>query len=344
MRLNGPVMACVVVAGAYAPIAMAQEDRSPAPRVGDDSPDLWTLVAPLDDPIFEVREQGEQRLIEGRTPTLAELHALLASGRLSPEQHARVRRIAFTRFATTPRGGMGVQFDIGTPGEARIQQLVDGFPAGQVIRPGDQVVAAAGVPVGNSQHLGVLILSHDAGNVMATRVVREGRTLELEVPLGNFADLNQTPNPQSLGAAYRVRAERDGAAERRSTGTLGRGLTLDAWTRAELGSDPPESLPTGARAPARQGAERASVIGGEPQPAPPEAMAAVAPGGNASAWLQRRGELARRRAMLALEIERARASGEPEGVDELGRRLEKYDAMLAEMNRRLGLSGDVITP
>ncbi|MEZ6242004.1 MAG: PDZ domain-containing protein [Phycisphaerales bacterium] len=334
----------VLALGVLTPGVVAQDDATPPPP-GAAMRDLLALVAPLDDPIYEVREQAEDRLIDVGTPTLGQLHALLRSGRLSPEQHARVRQVALARFASTPRAGMGVQFDPGAPGGARIQKLVDGFPAAGIIEPGDQIVEAAGVPVNNSAHLGALILSHDAGDIMSLRVIRDEQTIDLEIPLGAFSDLGQAANPRTLEAAYRVRADRDGAPERALSGALGVGLTLEDWTRAELGADPPESLPTGAADQRGGGIERASIVGGVAHAKAPDARVALAARatGSASAWLIRRGELSRRRALLEREVERARAEGDP-GASELGKRLEKYDAMLAELNRRLGLADDVITP
>ncbi len=342
MKITAPnlvgIVAGAVAAGVLCPTAFAQ-DGTAAARRAPIAPGAFEAIAPLDDPIFEVRRQSEQRLIEGGWGTLDQLHAMLASGRLSPEQHVRVRRIAIARFVSTPRAGMGVQFNLGAPGEARIEQLVEGFPAGEVIRPGDQIVEAAGVEVGNSAQLGALILSHDPGDVMAVRVIREEEPYELDVPLGSFGDLRQnTPNPRTLASAYHARARRDHAPARPNSGALGSGLTLDDWTRAELGNEPPESLPGGVGSARRPGATRESVVGGVAHPRPAETQQAFSArsGSSASAWLQRRGELARRRAVVEAQWNNARAQGEQGTQRELRGRLDKYDAALADMNRRLG--------
>ncbi len=331
-RLTYPVLAASLAVVLGGP-ALAQGERAQPPR------ESLRAIAPLDDPIYEVRQQAEQRLVETGWGTLGELHALLASGVLSPEQHVRVRRIAMIRFGSSPRAGMGVAFNGAVPNQVLIERVEDGFPASTVIRAGDRFVEADGVELENSRQLGVQILSHDPGDVMTARVERGEEMIDLDVPLGSYANLRQpSPNPRTLRAAYRARAERDEAPARGRTAALGSGVSLEDWTRAELGDEPPESMPPGAGSVRRRDTARESVVGGVVNAAPTntDPRLASAGGGSASAWLTQRGEMIRRREIVEAQWERARAAGDTGEAMTLKRRLDKVEQAVDDLNRRLG--------
>lgn len=172
---------------------------------------LAEVVAQLNSDDFAERERAGDRLA-GAGFTQDELEVELARADLSAEQVWRVSQVAFVAFCDSPRGALGVSFG---GGNATIEGLEDGFPAGKVLKIGDQLTEIGGVPVaGRNQWDSIsvvrpLIISHNAGEIAKVVVVRDGRRLSLDVPLGSFRNLrNAMMSQEELMGAWRVRLAR----------------------------------------------------------------------------------------------------------------------------------------
>lgn len=321
MRGRPVIPVCLILALGAPGQTLAQNEQPTPAR------DLARLVEPLDDPLFEVRQEGQQRLAEG--VGYADLVALLASASLSPEAHARVRRAALERFGAFPRAGMGVSFQPVRDG-IQIQTVMQTLPAATVIRPGDTITSADGIDLGAASDLGAIILSHDAGDLLPVTVRREGETFEAEIPLVSFEELRiGRPNEQSLTRALRVRLVREGVPERAVTGALGATITREDWARSELGETPPDQIERGAQGRIDVRSTRRPAIGGTPRTTATPAVAARTR--TPESWLARLGMLTRQRALLEAQWELARSEGASasERAD-LRDRLSRIDAQLAQ--------------
>ncbi len=300
---------------------------------------------------FEAREQSEQELSESDAAAMDELLALLGERSLSAEAHRRIARVAFRRFADTPRAGMGVSFDLDRAIEkgVAIREPVANFPAFELIKPGDVILIADGIELRNSEQLGSIIVSHDPGDVIEITLEREGERLTIDVPLGSFAALGQRPRvePARLEGAFAQRCARAGAAGRAVSDTLGDGLTIDDWAAAELGlgdgihphATPPEWRPrSNADVFVRGGRPRALDAVSAPRD-PRAGVSATMTMANRNAMLlaKRLSELARERVLLRVRLQ---AGDEPEAaLEKLRLAIEDLDARIEEMTTQLGAGG-----
>lgn len=66
-----------------------------------------------------------------------------------------------------------------------VVETVPGYPASQVLKPGDQILTVDGKPVTGESSLSSLITSHPAGTVLQLTVLRDGQTLTLPVASKN---------------------------------------------------------------------------------------------------------------------------------------------------------------
>ena len=181
----------------------------------------------------------------------AALRALVASGvsiadltasgivpaALSTEQRTRLEAALFERFAASPRAGLGVQFDSAFAGGIRLAMVMPTFPASAVLRPGDIVERADGLPLaptaGTTQPWMPMrhrILSHDPGETMPVVLRREGRRLTVDVPLGRYDDLGnaQPISDADFAAAWSYRLTRLGL-DLRDAGRLAPNADTDNW-------------------------------------------------------------------------------------------------------------------
>jgi PDZ domain-containing protein len=62
-----------------------------------------------------------------------------------------------------------------------VMQTVPGLPASTVLKPGDVIVAVDGTPVSGAQSLSSLITAKPAGTVLHLTVVRDGKTMHVDV-------------------------------------------------------------------------------------------------------------------------------------------------------------------
>lgn len=200
-------LACCVCLLGLCPPAAAQDLDFPDPR-----PPLEELIERLDAPVLAAREQATRDLLNRRDLELAEVEALQRRPDLSPEQWLRLERVALGLFDRGPRAALGIQFSPdGGPG-SRIIALVDGFAAARLLQVGDLILRVDGMPVTGQAVLRAAILSHAPGETLALTIDRAGERLDLDIPLGSFANLGPaaSPRPSDLLAAWSLRRARSG--------------------------------------------------------------------------------------------------------------------------------------
>ncbi len=319
-----------------------------APAMGSAPPHEATL-ARLDADTFDAREEGEQELSKAQGVSIDDLLATLAQGDLDSEAHRRVARVAYKRFVSTPRAGMGVEFDVEVilPEGVPIKKPVENFPAFELIEPGDVILTADGITLRNNEHLGAIIVSHDPGDVLTITLERAGERITLDVPLGSLSALGSQSRVtrDRLDRAFAQRCARAGAADRLIEGSVGAGLTLNDWAEAELGlADGIDPNATPASSPRREPLVR----GGRPRTSGPQGSArdprttAISTSSginrrNARIMAGRLGELARQRVRLAVRLEQGT---EPEAsLEKIRLKLRDIDARIGEMTLELGAPG-----
>lgn len=202
--------ACMAAASVIAPgRAPAQQD---APAAAERGPDvLEALIADLSSPDFETRQRASDRLALDPAVTFADIERVLKTRHLPLEAHARLLTAARDRFRFSPRGAMGVGFNLRfLQSRIVIDRTYAPFPCHRILQPGDLIVEADGVrlhgPTAQPTIQG-LIVARDPGSVMKLVVRRGAEKLELDVPLGRFADLeNSNLDELRLARAWRTRS------------------------------------------------------------------------------------------------------------------------------------------
>ncbi len=195
-----------------------------SPALGAERAPIAELVAGLDSALLTDRENASRELLERADELSASISSEIDAATLTPEQRARVLATLRQRFILSPRAGLGVSFreppteDVVTSG-VRIETVVAGFPAAELLVPGDVVIEAEGQPLrGRPRGLGDAtfrhaILSLDPGEAISIRLIRDGQELDLSVPTRSYSDLNQgvgQPDSRWIDGAWRLRAERLG--------------------------------------------------------------------------------------------------------------------------------------
>jgi len=181
-------------------------------------PGIDEALAQLDGGDWEQRETATISMSMGEDLPLKAIEAVLKRDDLSPEQRARVLLVARERFIIGPRAAMGVQFAnngfmMDPDGRVMIEKVFPEFPAFGVVLKGDQIVDVNGQPVqatGDPARttLRPHIIASDPGDSLKLTVIREGKRLVLDVPLGRYRDLPQS-NPLSqldLATGWAVRS------------------------------------------------------------------------------------------------------------------------------------------
>lgn len=157
---------------------------------------IESRVAQLDDGDWMERARATEELRASNDVTLVMLEQMLAERRLSPEQRERLMDVARSKFMSSPRAAMGIRFFMAITSRVVIEKTYPGFSAYDVLEPGDVIVSVDGVrlegpasrPTMQSQ-----IISRDPGDMLNLVVRRGKQTLNVQVALGSFADLDQ-PN------------------------------------------------------------------------------------------------------------------------------------------------------
>lgn len=188
--------------------------------------DIADLVTKLDAPDLATRESATRALrlhVEGGlhadaaiTPE-TQLTLLLEQFRtreLTLEQKTRLSLVARDLFIMTDRAGMGVSFamEMGEDGvgiAGTVRQA--GFYAHEVLKPGDVIRAADGIPVRSRAEMRAAVLSHDPGEVMELTLLRGGTIRKVNLKLGSFAKLDrpELPENSTLDRAWNLRLNRE---------------------------------------------------------------------------------------------------------------------------------------
>lgn len=151
---------------------------------------LGELIDQLDASSHAERERASRLLGQRRDLELAEIERMLRGEELSPEQRLRLDRIAWDRFRTGPRAGMGIQFGGTSIRGVQIGGTVEGFDADRVLRANDVLLEMDGRPIGGQNDLRLEILSREPDEVVELRIEREGTEREVRVRMGSYSDLN----------------------------------------------------------------------------------------------------------------------------------------------------------
>lgn len=212
---------------------------------GSENPDLGVILSQLDSPSLAERDQAASILLGDPSITIRVIEDMLASDSLSPEQQVRLMTVGREIFARTPKAGLGVRFAPQRFDEgARLDGVLEGFPAAGLLWAGDIVLAINGQTITNSEHMGELILSHEPGEVLVMDIARPigpalpqrdqpVERLIVRVPLGRFDDLQAgaVPIPARLEGAFLQRLARAGVGH--EPAVVGAGRSPIEWLRTE---------------------------------------------------------------------------------------------------------------
>lgn len=194
-----------VIQNAQDGISLAED----APPSDAQSTSLADMVARLDSDDLAERERATQRLINNKTYAFTQVETLLRTDTLSAEQRQRLMRVAKAKFAGTSRAAMGVQFDnFMPPTRVVVGKTFEPFASSTMLEEGDMIVEAAGlktVGLGAWNKLRAVILAHEPGDVLSLTVRRGSEKIKMDLPLGNFGDLqNGRIDPVDIERAWRV--------------------------------------------------------------------------------------------------------------------------------------------
>ena len=160
---------------------------------------LEAAVAALDSEDFAVRESATEALASDGGAGEAEIVRLLGRGGLSAEQRYRLEGVMRRRFMESPRGAIGISFEMDERNPTQIGKVHKGFPCGDagLLRPKDVIVSVEGHALGSGRSTGrtALLLetcSRDPGEILRMRIRRSvdgvgEREIEVDVPLGSEA-------------------------------------------------------------------------------------------------------------------------------------------------------------
>jgi hypothetical protein len=234
----------------------------PAPVVPISAEELNTIVAELSSEDVERRVNASLGLQQRTDVRLVDLERVLERDDLSAEQRRRLLGAGLARFYAEPRAALGFSADL-TPGTMQrgvlIRHVEQGFPASDVLRANDRIIAVDGVPLPNFEAIRPIIVSRDPGDHLELTVVRDGATLEVRAELGDFSRLSTGRLDEEVRAAaweLRSRKFRGPRAD-----PIPSGLPAGDWVVA----DPLSDLNIAEVMHAQQGADGSTgvVLGGE---------------------------------------------------------------------------------
>jgi hypothetical protein len=159
------------------------------------------LTEKLGSPDWAQRNEASERLVVATEGVpLDSLVGLLSDPGLTPERRLRLTRAARERFVREARGGLGIRMhpDSVAGSGIKIEHVDERFPAFEVLRVGDAILGADGVSVASNLDFRAMILSHDPGEEMSLRILREGDESQVKVRLGSYSDLNEGTRPDDL--------------------------------------------------------------------------------------------------------------------------------------------------
>ncbi|MBX3375879.1 MAG: PDZ domain-containing protein [Phycisphaeraceae bacterium] len=206
---------------------------------------LGKIIADLDSDDVTLRIDAQRRLVEGRSFKLKDIEAAAKGRELSAEQRGRLLHAAFTRFCAEPRAGMGVMGDqFGGERGVLLQSLVPGFPAAEVLRPGDRLLTVDGRAINDLMMMRPVVVARDPGDEVSVVLVRAGTTMTVRLRLGRYGDLNQRDRsaitPDLLMDAWAIRSESLRAPLAPMTEPVESALPLEEWR-----FDPSDALAIG---------------------------------------------------------------------------------------------------
>lgn len=180
-------------AGALAGVARANQ-----PSPVDDAPPSVNIAESIrllaSDSLVE-RASASIALTDSDRVPLREVEAALRSDDLSPEQRLRLERVAYAKFASSPRGALGIRFQQRVADGPNSGTIVDatyeGFDAHRVLRTGDIIHSIDGERVLTIDDGKRAIQSHDPGERLTLRIFRDGEPLLARVTLGSLRALDQ---------------------------------------------------------------------------------------------------------------------------------------------------------
>lgn len=271
---------CLVVGAAYAASTSAlarpgdgTTDAGAAPQ------DLASAIAALDAPTFDERDVAEEWLAARPSIRLADLFESLTRETLSPEQRARLVRVARLKFLARDPAGLGVEFDqMAQSDGVFIQRTIAGFASAEFLKPQDEIRSVDGLTVWERDQVRAGIISHDPGEIIEIGVMREGRPLIFKITLGSFSSLKNNGGPREadvIEQAWALRVAREFRRVHRDDPSLADRLRLalvpevgaERWDRLDAQLDRARRLTAQAgeaRGPARVALPDV-IVGGEPR-------------------------------------------------------------------------------
>lgn len=229
---------------------------------GDRAAMVGRLLDELKDERLATRMTAAQRLASDPGLRLRDLEPWLERGDLTAEQRLRLWNAAQRRFAVEPRAALGITADPMPQQSVTLLEVRADFPASGVLRPGDRVMVIDGVRIANMEDLRRAVIARDPGDVVRLRVIRNGETVDLDVPLGRYGGPNFAPVESYLPLAWTHRSRSyvplEGA----------RGGRVEVSLAAGSGMGPGLDLAEDGTLALAEGAGGVEVqVGGEPPPA-----------------------------------------------------------------------------
>lgn len=230
-----PILALVVNAAMSSHTLASIEEPSDRARV---------LVDQLASEDWSQRDQASHELTNfDQEFSLEDLEFFLNDPTLSTEQRARVIQACSLRFRTHPKGGLGVSFGTILTGAIEVVPILNnpGFPASEMLMPGDAIARVDGDLLTSSFDLRAHILSKEPGETLSAVIIRNEQLIELELPLGSFTKLSGAAllEPGLAQRALELRWKRRGISipDPEIIGSL---ITIDDWRSAAFpDQDPP---------------------------------------------------------------------------------------------------------
>ncbi len=237
-------------------------------RVAPTSPALEDALAAFASDDFALRERATTALIEDASIAEGAIWGAVRREGLTEEQRERCVAALRERFFRAERPALGIQMEQQPHEQGVVVSPRKGFPAFDMLRANDVVMSIDGLSLrtdgggefGAAQGaMRATIMSHVPGECVSLRVLRGDATVEIEAPLGRFADLEQgragaPPGVQAgdpaflLPEAWAIRMARLGVGD-------GAATAITASAR-------PEQWVSSARAMYRAGAGEGLVPGG----------------------------------------------------------------------------------
>lgn len=246
-RLLIPILAL----GAFAGMAVAQDAQVDTTSDRTDSSTAITrqLVDLLGDESWVSRDQATidlARLTDEIPLTLLETY--IQDPTLTLEQRTRLYQACILRFHLHPKAGLGVAFGKIQVGAIELQPIQNDerFPASKMLNPGDLLAMIDGQIVTSSYSVRAQILAREPEELLPVTILRAGKALELDLPLGSFNQLTGAVrlDPTLAQRAILHRWDRRGIAAP-SPDVIGSGIDLDQWINAAFpdGTTPDPHVP-----------------------------------------------------------------------------------------------------